>query len=183
MSASAPQIEGPCSAVRPVYDCLGQDPGGARSGREIQELSRDAAGTVDWCAASAAPKPATRAAIPAGTYRTFITHADAREHGFRWASVVEEDPDPKALRSKTKEHRLQFTKQGAFVVFRTCGWTARRTSRGGHVPIYRDRITIKGNEGTTISARVEVDGDLLRFTDVQPGPNTRRRSPGDPSRS
>ena len=42
----------------------------------------------------------------------------------------------------------------------------------GTYSIYRDRITIKGNEGTTISARVEVDGDQLRFTDVQPGPNT-----------
>jgi hypothetical protein len=42
----------------------------------------------------------------------------------------------------------------------------------GSYSVYRDRITVKGNEGTTITARLEVDGDTLRFTDVQPGPNT-----------
>jgi TRAP-type transport system periplasmic protein len=172
VSASAPQIEGLRSAVQPVYDRLGQDPAAHAAVVRIQELSRDGGSTVDSVRCPDAPKPATSAAIPAGTYRTFITHADAREHGFRWASVVEEDPDPKALRSKTKEHRLQFTKQGAFVVFDV--WLDGTANIGweGTYSIYRDRITIKGNEGTTISARVEVDGDQLRFTDVQPGPNT-----------
>ena len=42
----------------------------------------------------------------------------------------------------------------------------------GRYSIYRDRITVQGNDGTKITARVEVDGDRLRFTDVQPGPKT-----------
>ena len=40
----------------------------------------------------------------------------------------------------------------------------------GTYSIYRDRITVQGNEGTKITARVEFDADRLRFTDVQPGP-------------
>ena len=130
---------------------------------------RSGAGPVRCPAAS---KPATGTSIPAGTYRTFITRADAKEHGFAWAHVVEEDPDPKALKAKTKEYRLEFTDQGNFLVFDVrldgtpnIGWE-------GTYSIYRDRITVQGNEGTKMTARVEIDGDRLRFTDVQPGPRT-----------
>jgi TRAP-type C4-dicarboxylate transport system substrate-binding protein len=172
VSASAPQIEGLRSAVRPVYDRLEQDPAASAAVARIQELSREAAKSVDSVRCPDASKPATRATIPAGTYRTFVTHADARERGFSWANVVEEDPDPKALKSKTKEFRLQFTKQGAFVVFDVSLDGTANIGWEGTYSVYRDRITVKGNEGTTITARVEVDGDRLRFTDVQPGPNT-----------
>ena len=89
-----------------------------------------------------------------------------------WSSVVESDPDPKALRSTTRQARLQFTEQGTFLVYdvmldgtATIGWE-------GDYSTYRDRITVKGNEGTTITARFKVDGNRLRFTDVEPGPNT-----------
>ncbi len=172
VSASAPQIDGLRSAVRPVYDHLEQDPAASAAVARIQELSRDAAGAVDSVRCPAASKPATRATIPSGTYRTYVTRADAQERGFSWAQVVEEDPDPKALKSKTKEFRLQFTEQGGFVVFDvTLDGTANIGWEGSY-STYRDRITVQGNEGTKITARVEVDGDRLRFTDVQPGPNT-----------
>ena len=110
----------------------------------IQELSRDTAGAVDSVRCPAASKPATRATIPAGTYRTFMTRADAQERGFSWAQVVEEDPDPKALRSKTKEHRLEFTEQGTFLVYDV--WLDGTANIGweGSYSIYRDRITVQG---------------------------------------
>ena len=169
VSASAAQIDGLRSAVRPVYDRLEQDSAASAALARIQELSRDAAASEDSVRCPAASKPATRATIPAGTYRTFVTRADARERGFSWAKIVEEDPDPKALRSKTKEFRLQFTKQGGFVVFDvTLDGTANIGWEGSY-SIYRDRITVQGNEGTKITARFEVDGDRLRFTDMQPG--------------
>ena len=172
VSASAPEIEGLRSAVRPVYERLEQDPAASEALVRIQELSRDSATTEDPVRCPDASKPATRATIPAGTYRTHITRADAKEHGFRWANVVEEDPDPKALKSKTKEHRLEFTDDGAFLVYDV--WLDGTANIGweGSYSIYRDRITVQGNEGTKITARVEVDGERLRFTDVQPGPNT-----------
>ena len=120
----------------------------------------------------AASKPATGATIPPGTYRTVIDRADAKDHGIPWANVVEEDPDPKALKAKTKEHRLEFTEQGGFTVYDvTIDGTANIGWEGSY-SVYRDRITVKGNEGTTITARVEIDGDRLRFTDVRPGPRT-----------
>jgi TRAP-type transport system periplasmic protein len=172
VSASAPQVDGLRAALRPVYDGLEHDPAAGGALARIQELSRDTATTVDPVRCPAASKPATRATIPAGTYRTFVTRADAREHGLGWAFVVEEDPDPKALTSKTKEYRLQFTEEGSFLVFDV--WLDGTANIGweGSYSIYRDRITVKGNDGTTITARVEVDGDHLRFTDVQPGPKT-----------
>jgi TRAP-type C4-dicarboxylate transport system substrate-binding protein len=172
VSASAQQVEGLRSAARPVYDRLEQDTAASAAVARIRELSREGAKTVDSVRCPAASKPATRATIPAGTYRTFVTRADAQERGFSWANVVEEDPDPKALKSKTKENRLQFTKQGAFAVFDVTLDGTANIGWEGTYSIYRDRITVKGNEGTTITARVEVDGDRLRFTDVQPGPDT-----------
>jgi TRAP-type C4-dicarboxylate transport system substrate-binding protein len=172
VSASAEQVDGLRAALRPVTDGLVRDTAAGRAVGRIQELSRDTATTVDPVRCPDASKSATRATIPAGTYRTFLTHADARERGFSWAQVVEEDPDPKALKSKTKEHRLEFTEEGTFLVYDvTLDGTANIGWEGSY-SIYRDRITVKGNEGTKITARVEVDGDRLRFTDVQPGPNT-----------
>jgi TRAP-type transport system periplasmic protein len=172
VSASAAQIDGLRAAFRPVYDRLEHDPAASQALARIQELSRDTAATEEPVRCPAASKPATRGTIPAGTYRSFITHADAREHGMSWAFVVEEDPDPKALKSKTKEYRLEFTDDGAFLVYDV--WLDGTANIGweGSYSIYRDRITVKGNEGTTITARVEVDGDRLRFTDVEPGPKT-----------
>lgn len=169
VSASAPQIDGLRSAVGPVYDRLEQDPATRAAVARIEELSRDTARSVDSVRCPGASKPATRATIPAGTYRTFVTRADARERGFAWSRVVEEDPDPKALKSKTKEYRLQFTEQGAFLVFDVLADGTANIGWEGSYSTYRDRITIKGNEGTNMTARFEVDGDRLRFSDMQPG--------------
>jgi TRAP-type C4-dicarboxylate transport system substrate-binding protein len=169
VSASPPQVDGLRAALRPVYDRLEHDPAASDALARIRELSRDTATTEDPVRCPAASKPATRGTIPAGTYRTFITRADVREHGMSWAFVVEDDPDPKALKSKTKEHRLQFTEDGTFLVFDV--WLDGTPNIGweGSYSIYRDRITIQGNEGTKMTARVEVDGDRLRFSDMQPG--------------
>jgi TRAP-type C4-dicarboxylate transport system substrate-binding protein len=172
VSASAPQIDGLRAALRPVYDELEQDPAASRAVARIQELSRDAARSVDPVRCPAASKPATSATIPSGTYSTLVTRADAKEHGMSWSFVVEEDPDPKALRTKTREYRLEFTKEGTFLVRDV--WLDGTANIGweGRYSIYRDRITVQGNEGTKITARVEIDGDRLRFADVEPGPKT-----------
>ena len=172
VGASAPQFDELRAAFRPVYDQLERDPKASGAVARIRELSRDVAKTLDPVRCPAEAKPATNATIPPGTYRTHVTRADATERGFAWANVVEEDPDPKALKAKTKEHRLEFTEQGTFLVYDV--WLDGTANIGweGAYSIYRDRITVQGNEGTTITARVEVDGDRLRFIDVQPGPDT-----------
>jgi TRAP-type transport system periplasmic protein len=171
VAASAGQVDGLRAAFRPVYDELARDPAASRAVTCIQELSRAGGSSVDEVRCPAAAK-ASAGTIRPGTYRAVLTRADAKEHGFPWSFVIEEDPDPKALRTTTREKRLEFTEQGTFLVLdvrldgtTSIGWE-------GSYSIYRDRITVQGNDGTKITARVEVDGDRLRFTDVQPGPKT-----------
>jgi TRAP-type C4-dicarboxylate transport system substrate-binding protein len=169
VSASAADVGALRAAFRPVSERLNRDEGTAAAVKRIEQLSRqDASGPTTFRCPDAA-KPATGATIPPGTYRTFITRADAREHGFSWAQVVEEDPDPSALKAKTKEHRLEFTKQGTFLVYDV--WQDGTANIGweGSYSTYRDRIRIDGNDGTKMTARVEVDGNRLRFSDMQPG--------------
>jgi TRAP-type C4-dicarboxylate transport system substrate-binding protein len=171
-SASATEIDALRAAFQPVTEKLEGDPVGSDALARIEELSQEIATRRDEFRCPAASEPATGATIPPGTYRTMITRDDAREHGISWAFVVESDPDPRALKSKTKEHQLEFTEQGTFLVYDvTLDGTANIGWEGSY-STYRDRITVKGNEGTTITARVEVDGNRLRFTDVQPGPKT-----------
>jgi TRAP-type C4-dicarboxylate transport system substrate-binding protein len=172
VSASAEQVDALRAAFRPVADELESDAASSRAVARIQELSGGGEGGAARINCPDASRPATGPAIPAGTYRTRITHEDAEERGFSWANIVEEDPDPQALKTKTREYRLEFTKEGTFLVYDV--WLDGTPNIGweGSYSIYRDRITVQGNEGTKITARLKVDGDRLRFTDVQPGPNT-----------
>jgi hypothetical protein len=173
VDASAPQIDELRAAFRPVYDELERDPAASAAVARIRELAGDGGPSAAPVRCPAASKPATGATIPPGTYRTVIDRADAKDHGIPWANVVEEDPDPKALKAKTKEHRLEFTEQGTFLVYDV--WRDGTANIGweGSYSTYRDRINIDGNDGTKMSARVEVDGNRLKFSDMQPGgPNT-----------
>ena len=170
VSASAGDADGLRAAFRPVYDELERDPAASGAVARIRELAGGAAGSADPVRCPEQSKPATRATIPPGTYRAFVTRADAKEHGIAWANVAEEDPDPKALMAKTKEYRLEFTEQGTFLVFDVLLDGTPHIGWEGTYSIYRDRVTVQGNEGDKVTARVEIDGDRLRFTDVQPGP-------------
>ena len=172
VSASAEQVDALRAAFRPVADELESDAASSRAVARIQELSGEGVSNGATFRCPDASKPASGAVIPPGTYQTHVTHADAKQHGATWAGVVGDDPDPRALKTKTKEYRLEFTEQGTFLVYDvTIDGTANIGWEGSY-SVYRDRITVNGNEGTTITARVEVDGERLRFTDVQPGPNT-----------
>jgi TRAP-type transport system periplasmic protein len=169
VSASAGDVDALRNAFQPVTEKLERDEATGAAVARIRQLSQEGGSGVSKFRCADASKPATGATIPPGTYRTFLTRADAREHGFSWASVVEADPDPKALRAKTKEHRLEFTKEGTFLVYDvTLDGTANIGWEGSY-STYRDRITINGNEGTNMTARVEIDGNKLRFSDMQPG--------------
>jgi hypothetical protein len=171
MTATAGQLDGLRAAFRPVYDELERDPAASRAVARIQELSRAGGSSVDEVRCPAAAK-ASAGAIRPGTYRTVVTRGDAQAHGLSWAEVVEGDQDPRALKAKTREWRLELTEQGTFSVRDV--WQDGTSDIGweGRYSVYRDRITVKGNEGSKLTARVAIDGDRLRFTDVQPGPNT-----------
>ena len=169
VSASAAEVDALRTAFQPVAQKLENDAEDSEAVARIQELSKESGSGPTEFRCAEAPRPATGATIPPGTYRTHITRADAREHGFRWASVVESDPDPKALKAKTKENRLKFTKEGTFIVYDVTVDGTANIGWEGSYSTYRDRITIKGNEGTNMTARVEVDRNTLRFSDMQPG--------------
>ena len=172
VSASAGDADGLRAAFRPVYDELERDAAASDAVVRIRELARGGGSGAAPVRCPAASKPATGTSIPAGTYRAIVTRTDAKEHGIAWANVVEEDPDPKALKAKTKEYRLEFTDQGTFLVFDVLLDGTPHIGWEGTYSIYRDRITVQGNEGDKVTARVEIDGDRLRFTDVQPGPRS-----------
>jgi len=172
VSASAEEAGALRAAFRSVYDELEADPAAGRTVARIREPARDGGSGAVPVRCPAASKPATGTSIPPGTYRAIVTRADAKERGFAWAQIVEDDPDPKALRTKTREYRLQFTEQGNFVVFDVRLDGTPKIGWEGSYSIYHDRITVQGNEGTKITARVAIEGDRLRFTDVQPGPRT-----------
>jgi TRAP-type C4-dicarboxylate transport system substrate-binding protein len=172
VDASAAQIADLRDAFRPLIDRLQRDAATGEAIARIEQLSRDDGNRTSTVECPKASEPASKAAIPPGTYRTVITRADAKKHGMPWSFVVEEDPDPKALKAKTQENRLQFTEQGTFLVYGVWRDGTAHIGWEGEYSTYRDRITVKGNEGTTITARFEVEGDRLRFIDVQPGPKT-----------
>jgi TRAP-type transport system periplasmic protein len=171
VTASAGQLDGLRAAFGPVYDELERDPAASQAVARIQELSRAGGSSVDEVRCPAAAK-ASAGPIRPGTYRTVVTRADAQAHGFSWAQVVEGDPDPGALKAKTREWQLEFTEQGTFVVRDV--WQDGSFDIGweGRYSIYRDRITVTGNDGSKLTARVEISDEGVRFTDVQPGPNS-----------
>jgi TRAP-type C4-dicarboxylate transport system substrate-binding protein len=169
VSASAGDVDALRAAFQPVTEKLERDEATRAAVARIEQLSGEGGSSASTVRCPDAAKPASGATIPPGLYRTILTRADVREHGFSWASAVEGDPDPKALKAKTKEHRLEFTKEGTFLVYDV--WMDGTANIGweGSYSTYRDRISINGNEGTKMTARVEVDGNRLRFTDMQPG--------------
>jgi TRAP-type C4-dicarboxylate transport system substrate-binding protein len=169
-TATPAQVAALRAAFRPVLDGLERDPAARSSIAQIRRLVAGSRPDAVTCPAAAAP--ARTGTIPAGLYRTRVTRADAAERGFTWASVVEADPNPAALRSKTKEYRIELSEQSTFTVYDVTVDGRADIGWEGSYSLYRDRITVEGNEGTTITARVEVDGDRLRFVDVQPGPRT-----------
>jgi TRAP-type C4-dicarboxylate transport system substrate-binding protein len=169
VSASAGDVDALRAAFQPITEKLERDEATRAAVTRIQQLSREGGNSASTIRCPDAAKPASGATIPPGTYRTTLTRADVREHGYSWASAVEEDPNPKALKAKTKEHRLEFTKEGTFLVYDVWMDGTAKIGWEGSYSTYRDRISINGNEGTKMTARVEVDGDTLRFSDMQPG--------------
>src|SRR5215218_227891 len=109
VTASPAQIEALRAAFQPVHADLERDAAASRTVARIRELAQESAG-VDTLRC---PDTATAAAgaIPPGTYRTVVTRDDVEESGFSWAGFVQSDPDPNALKARTREVRFEFTRE------------------------------------------------------------------------
>ena len=168
VSASPAQVEGLRAAFRPVYDRLERDAAASVSVARIRELA-EGGGNVD---AVQCPEVASAPAgtIPPGTYRIVLTRDDVRKAGGKWAALVQEDPDPKALKAKTWEIQLEFTEQGGFSVGPVLQSGERVVENEGSYSIYRDRLTLDSPTDGKLTMRVEVRGNRLIFSDAKPSP-------------
>jgi TRAP-type C4-dicarboxylate transport system substrate-binding protein len=168
VTAGESDMSGLRAAFQPIYDKLGNDAAASRAISRIRELATDTSTNVSAPRCAQDASPAKAAAIPPGTYRTTITRADAKAFRWSWAHVVEGDPDPKALKARTRSSELVFTQDGQFLVKDI--WLDHSTHIGweGSYSVYRDRIKVEGNDGDGLTARLRVDGNRLRFTDIEP---------------
>ena len=166
VAASPAQIEALRAAFQPVYADLERDAATSRTVARIHELAQDSAGVDTLRCPDAAT--AAAGAIPPGTYRTVVTRDDVEETGFSWAEFVQSDPDPKALKARTRELRFEFTESGSFTSSSVQISGRPEIEWDGTYSIYRDRITLRGSDGTQFSMRVKVDGRRLRFSDAKP---------------
>jgi TRAP-type C4-dicarboxylate transport system substrate-binding protein len=166
--ASPGHVEGLRAAFRPVYDRLERDAAASRTVARIRQLA-EGGGSVD---AVRCPEVASAPAgtIAPGTYRIVLTRDDVRKAGGKWASIVSEDPDPKALKAKKWEIHIEFTEQGGFTVGPVLLSGKRVVEMEGTYSIYRDRLTLASPTDGKLTMRVEVHENRLIFSDVKPSP-------------
>jgi TRAP-type transport system periplasmic protein len=135
-------------AVRPVYTRLESDARARRVVESIQMIARDlkAPPSVLRCAAS---RPASET-LPVGIYEVTISRADAREYGLEdefaesQRFTLEIQPDEFILRDVAN---AEIGIQGSYSVF-------------------RDRFVANGTNGDKLTARWEVEGEELWFSDM-----------------
>jgi TRAP-type C4-dicarboxylate transport system substrate-binding protein len=168
VSASPAQVEELRAAFRPVYDHLERDAAASRTVARIRELA-EGGGSVDTVRCPEAPS-APAGTIPPGTYRIVLTRDDVRKAGGKWAMIVSEDPDPRALKAKKWEIHLEFTEQGGFTIGPVLLSGKRVVEMEATYSIYRDRLTLTSPTDGKLTMRVEVDGNQLIFSDVKPSP-------------
>jgi TRAP-type transport system periplasmic protein len=168
VAASPAQVEGLRAAFRPVYDRLERDAAASRTVARIRELA-EGGGSVDTvrCPEVASAPAGT---IPPGTYRIVLTRDDVRKAGGKWAMIVAEDPDPRALKAKKWEIHLEFTEQGGFTIGPVLLSGKRVVEMEATYSIYRDRLTLTSPTDGKLTMRVQVDGNQLIFSDVKPSP-------------
>jgi TRAP-type C4-dicarboxylate transport system substrate-binding protein len=167
VSASPAEVEALGTAFRPVYAEPARDEAANRAVTRIRELAAEVDAGVDAvrCPQTSA---AAAGAIPPGTYRTVITRAELAEYeGSSWAEFVSVDPDPRALKAKTREVRLEFTEHGTFTLSPVLVSGKPEVEWDGTYSIYRDRLKLDGSDGVVLTMRVHRDGKPLRFTDVE----------------
>jgi len=168
VAASPTQVEALRAAFRPVYDRLERDAAASRTVARIRDLAAggDRVDTVRCPDVSSAPA----GAIPPGTYRIVLTRDDVRRAGGKWAMLVQEDPNPKALKAKRWEIHLEFTEQGGFTVGPVLLSGKRVVEMEGTYSIYRDRLTLTSPTDGKLTMQVEMHENRLIFSDAKPSP-------------
>ena len=133
VSASAGDVDALRAAFQPVTQRLERDKATGAAVARIEQLSHEGGGGSASFQCPDSAKPATRGTIPPGTYRTFLTRADAREHGFSWAQVVEEDPDPRGAEGEDEGEPARVHRAGHLPRLRRVAGRHREHRLGGLV--------------------------------------------------
>ena len=149
-------------AFRPVYERLESDDAARAALARIERIASTLAEPPEAVSCGEDQPQPSAAAIPDGTYEVTITPQDALRAGLA--------PDDPFVRAGVNHVTLEL--QGGNFVLRSDkdpdGWE-------GTYSVYRDRVTLTGIDGSSVTARWSFEDGRLRFEDISDPPR-----PGEP---
>jgi TRAP-type C4-dicarboxylate transport system substrate-binding protein len=140
-------------AFRPVYASLERDAATRATLSRIEQIASSLGRPSEAVSCGGDEPPPSAAAIPDGTYEVTVTPRDALRAG-----IARDDP---IVKQGITHNTLELDK-GNF----TLGSDKDPDGWEGSYSVYRDRITVTGIDGVTITARWSFEHDRLRFEDI-----------------
>jgi TRAP-type C4-dicarboxylate transport system substrate-binding protein len=140
-------------AFRPVYAGLKRDAGRRAALSRIEQIASSLGQPSEAVSCGGDEPPPSAAAIPDGTYEVTVTPRDALRAG-----IARDDP---IVKQGVTQNKLELDK-GNFTLESDKdpdGWE-------GTYSVYRDRITVTGIDGVTMTARWSFEHGRLRFEDI-----------------
>jgi TRAP-type C4-dicarboxylate transport system substrate-binding protein len=140
-------------AFRPVYASLERDAATRATLSRIERIASSLGEPVEAVSCGGDEPPPSAAAIPDGTYEVTVTPRDALRAGIA--------PDDPIVKQGVTHNTLELD-QGNFTLESDKdpdGWE-------GTYSVYRDRITVTGIDGVTMTARWSFEHGRLRFEDI-----------------
>jgi TRAP-type transport system periplasmic protein len=140
-------------AFRPVYASLERDAAARATLSRIEQIASSLGKPSEAVTCGDDEPPPSAAAIPDGTYEVTVTPRDALRAGIA--------PDDPIVKQGVTHNTLELDK-GNFTLISDKdpdGWE-------GTYSVYRDRITVTGIDGVTMTARWSFEDGRLRFEDI-----------------
>jgi TRAP-type transport system periplasmic protein len=140
-------------AFRPVYASLERDAATRATLARIEQIASSLGEPSEAVSCGDEEPPPSAAAIPDGTYEVTVTPRDALRAGIA--------PDDPLVKQGVTHNTLELDK-GNFTL------TSDKDPDGwaGTYSVYRDRITVTGIDGVTMTARWSFKQGRLRFDDI-----------------
>jgi TRAP-type transport system periplasmic protein len=140
-------------AFRPVYASLERDAATRATLSRIEQIASSLGEPSEAVTCGDDEPPPSAAAIPDGTYEVTVTPRDSLRAGIA--------PDDPIVKQGVTHNTLELDK-GNFTL------TSDKDPDGwaGTYSVYRDRITVTGIDGVTMTARWSFEDGRLRFEDI-----------------